>query len=197
MNQITCVVCGQECDWEICSDECNKKLKAVVEQIVKQEHPELIGKSLVLDPEVGDEYAIARLSAYSRIRDNLTRPMRVKIAENSMEQIGLAGVSAEHLVLLAERSPGSNTQDVEIDGAMYHVFESGLIKPIARGYGYHYRRVEGGWQEVRPDNDPYTRKFIADDQLTPTQYGEIAGADALSVIEHSLVMMLGATTEEE
>ena len=173
------------CYFYVCSPECKKEFDRRVEEIFRKRHSDLIGKSLVIDPAVGDEYEIARISAKMRIEDELSRPVRLENLRENLKRLGLEKwlPYAEHLMILNERQAGSNTVDVMLDGELYTVYYSGDIEPTD-GYGYYWKRVDGGWQEVRPADDPYTREFIPDEKMEFPKYGDVEGAAALSVVEH-------------
>lgn len=192
---MTCLVCGQRIPepggyryYCCCSDACTATLKARVEALARQQQPHLYdakdrGNELILDPEVGDELAIARCSLESRLHADMTRQWRHDRMRASCAPLGLSDL-AWGLLLLAERAAGCNWADVEIGGQHYEAYQAGALKPMARASAYRWQRVAGGWQEVRPDDDPYTRRRLADDELRPPRYGDIEGASALSWPEH-------------
>jgi hypothetical protein len=186
---LKCVICGKSraeglifgLDLYICSQECQKEFDRRVEEIFKQRHGNLIGKSLVLDPAVGDEYEIARISAKSRIEDELSRSVRLQELRENMRKLALSPELAEHLTMLNESAVGSNTVDIMINDVLYTVYFDGFIKPT-KGYGYYWKRVPNGWQEVR--DDEYQPRFLRDEDMRFPHYGDVEGASAITVIEH-------------
>ena len=180
---------------ETCSAKCHQELRDRVDAIVEERHPGLLDrKPLVLDPYVGDESAIAKLSARSRVEDDITGPLRYRIAKFYIELYDL-DVQPGHLLILAERSPGSNTETVVVDGVAYTVFESGIISPRRYNNGervspedisYYYERVVGGWQQHRADE--YPCEFLRDEDMKAPRYGDTEGT-TLSFVEHGLTAL--------
>ena len=171
-----------DCHFYICSPECQKKFNEKVEELFRERHADLIGKSLIIDPAVGDEYEIARISAKMRIKDELSRPVRIENLKENLKRHGLEEwlPYAEHLMILNERQCGSTTVDVMLD-RLYTVYYSGEIEPT-RGYGYYWTRADDGWQEITPEG---LGDFIPDDKMRFPEYGDVEGAPALSVVEHT------------
>lgn len=194
-----CIVCGQPIPpdeerrggwpYYVCSSECGHVFKAEVQRRARAQQPRLYaakdaGEEMVLDPWVGDEYAIARLSLESRIGDDLTRPWRTARMQETCRALGVPPELAPAMVILADRQAGMNFVELLIDGRPVHAYQSGggkLQEPIA---GYFWERVPGGWQEHRPDDDPYPRLLLSDAELRAPKYGDVAGASALSWPEH-------------
>jgi len=177
------------CHFYICSKECQEKFNQKVEEIFRKRHSNLIGKSLIVDPAVGDEYEIARISARMRIEAELSRKVRIQELQENIKRLGLVipelGLekTAEHLMVLNERQAGSNTVDVMIKGKLYTVYYSGAVEET-KGYGYYWVRVEGGWQEVRADE--FTPEFIPDEKMRFPEYGDVEGSPAISLVEHGV-----------
>lgn len=201
---LKCIICSQptlDADhqplysrhWAVCSEKCHDELKARIAAAMKERHANLLGKSLVLDPAVGDEYSIARSSARMHVSDEITWPLRLSVAQFYVEQLDL-DVDPAHLLILTQQSPGSNTQDVCVDGKMYTAYNGGYVTEIVyqngtratpeNHYGYYYERIPTGWQEMRPADDPWERKFHPDAKLKPPQFGETSGTTAISIPEH-------------
>jgi len=200
---LKCIICGQptvinhqrtyRSHWACCSAQCHKQLDAEVDRIVEERYPGLLDKQpLIVDPYVGDESAIAKLSARSRVGDALTFPLRWQIAHFYIELHRLP-IKPGHVLILAERAAGRNSQEVLVNGKMYKFMEGGIIRRLRyndgtyitpeKHYGYYYERVEGGWQEHRPDDDPWPHAFISDSQMKAPEYGDIEGT-TLSIVEH-------------
>lgn len=194
-----CAVCGGDTapeeerhyrwPWFVCGKACDESLKLKIEEIARQRQPRLYqakdaGEELVLDPYVGDEYGIARLSLESRIQDDLTRHCRIDRLRERLAYLQIDPSLAAALICLADRAPGQNWVDVAINGNFYQVFHSGSARSNDFGQktGYYWERVAEGWQEHRKDE--LSCRFISDGELKPPAYGDVAGASALSVIEH-------------
>lgn len=184
-----CAICGENVPerrpWEvsfyICSEKCQQEFDRRVEEIFRRRYSRLIGKSLILDPSVGDEYEIARICAKMRIESELSRHVRLENLRKNMNELGLPTEFAEHIMILVERESGSNSTDVEIAGSLWRVYYSGEIEQT-NGYGYYWKRLANGWLEVRADN--YPPDFIPDEKMRFPAFGDIAGAAALSIVEH-------------
>ena len=108
-----CAVCGTERSaenhdeggwwaWCICGPTCTVALKAQIERRGREREPGIDGKSVTIDAEVGDEYAIARTSLQARIRDELTRPIRQTRMRRSCRDAGIAAELAPALLALAQ-----------------------------------------------------------------------------------------------
>ena len=184
-----CAVCGKPIPddrpdlnlyFYICSPECQRKFNAKVDEIFRQRHGNLIGKSLIIDPYVGDEYEIARISAKDRIEAELSRHVRLENLRENMNRYGLPTKFAEHVMMLVESAAGANYANFKFADKFYCIFYGGSVKPIDKCCCY-WKRMDDGWVEIL---DGEVWKVIRDSDMRYPHFGDVEGALAINLIEH-------------
>ena len=201
-----CVICGRRPieSW-VCSDSCDEELQRRVVEVARSRHPELYsGKELVIDPCVGDEYAIARCNLEMKVWNELTRPARLALLERGLENLGLPTELAEPLMKMVEAAPGMNFQDFEVRGRFITVYLSGRVEedesiPRMR----RWRVDEERRCFVEEDPDEYWRAYGLERQVIPfdrlryPRYGDLEGSASVSIIEHGKELAKGPNREGE
>jgi len=176
----------------VCSTDCGVSSKELVESKAREISPELYrakdnGEVCILDPYVGDEYSISRLSLESRIKTSLTRQLRLENLKFNCNKFDIDEKYAWDLLLMAEKSAGSNYIDIELCDRFFTVYETGGIKEssLLSQYGFWWKWVENlnGWVEIRKD---HYRSF-RESPLKPSTYGDTD--TTLSVFEHGMVAL--------
>lgn len=84
---------------------------------------------MILDPSVGDEYQIARISAISHLTDAATRDLRLEHLKNNLVTQGFPRDLAPDVLALTERVPGQNFETFRLGGNFYDISETGAINP--------------------------------------------------------------------
>jgi hypothetical protein len=173
-----CLICGSETDASCCSKACEQRLREEIDAELRVESPEVFGPPIIIDPEVGDERQLAYLSAYSHKRDARTRGQRLANLRKNAAALGLPDALCRDMLILAENSPGSNTETVEIDERYFRVYESGHIteERLADLSGYWHKYLDGFWLEIRDD------EYAGELQLSPVQ-PRTTGA-TVNLVEH-------------
>lgn len=192
---VKCAVCGKEIKtsgkdpqtgeyirFYVCSKKCNDEFERRVKEISKKLHPELYsGKTLILDPAVGDEIALARIILEGKISDILSFNVRLERFIKEASKYGINKDTARKVFVCFHMvAVGENFADFMINGKLYRVFFSGEIKET-KGYGYYWVRENGYFREVR--SDYYKPRIIMDDELHLPLFGEIENSDAISLPE--------------